>query len=261
MVASAEWFRVGKCRQIFLEGILEGVLLAHDLLGSDICFGSYPEQDQCLLDGFKGVGLLMAAMAAFADRDGATARGQVSVPDWALAIKLSKEQLGALERRTHVDVPPYDYMVPPVFSDETIQDQVHRGPGPPGSAPPRGGDHRPVLGLWTLWQVAKRDPHLDAALVKEIYAAWHQMPITLTAHKRGRDHPDSKTAKRVLDWNLARKEAKAFVAAVGRSGTCSPTRRAASWPNVHDQLPGPGDGDAHPQPARQQGGAAVPGNL
>eukprot|EP00435_Cladocopium_sp_Y103_P054940 s579_g18.t1 len=54
----------------------------------------------------------------------------VSVPDWALAIKLSKEQMGGLERRAHVDEPPYEAggLLPP-RSDAGHQGELEEGRG------------------------------------------------------------------------------------------------------------------------------------
>eukprot|EP00435_Cladocopium_sp_Y103_P024561 s2216_g6.t1 len=76
----------------------------------------------------------------------------------------SRRKDGRSERRTHVDEAPYDYMVPPVFSDETIQDQVHRGLRPPveeitglfwASGPCGNGDETRT---WTLPSWSRSTP-------------------------------------------------------------------------------------------------------
>ena len=44
-----------------------------------------------------------------------------------------------------------------------------------------------------------------------IYAAWSQMPISIPKHHRGDNSAASATATRAVNFNLIRKEAKAFV--------------------------------------------------
>ena len=44
-----------------------------------------------------------------------------------------------------------------------------------------------------------------------IYAAWSQMPISIPKHRRGDNSAASATATRAVNFNLIRKDARAFV--------------------------------------------------
>ena len=141
---------------------------------------------------------------------------EVNPPEWALKIKLTLDQLQALERRTHVEGLMEDPMDPVIFTQTEVDDQIAQGIRPPikdvvglfWADGPEGKWKRETR-TWTLPTLINIYGHRYT--FKMIYSAWSQMPIAIPKHRRGDNSATSATATRAANFNLIRKEAKAFV--------------------------------------------------
>ena len=140
----------------------------------------------------------------------------IAPPAWALQLKLTVDQLGALERRTHVEQYMEDPMDPVLFNQDEVDKQISEGQRPAIGdiqgvfwADGANGKWRRETRTWDLPSLVHVYGHRYS--FRFIYAAWCQMPIALPQHRRGKDAPTSATATRAKAFEVARKEAKAFV--------------------------------------------------
>lgn len=142
-----------------------------------------------------------------------------TVPPWAGSLKLTAQQLEALERRTHFGENNEDPCDPVLFTQEDVEAQIRAGHRPAPDditgvfwASNNEGNWYRRTRTWTLPALVHVYGHRYP--FRFIYAAWCEMPITIPSHQRGKDAP-SRRESRVLNFKMWASEAKSFVQLAG----------------------------------------------